>query len=104
MSANLSVRNRVIVREREREGPKKSVRDQVIVRESEIARERAKATEWWRGIARKSERVRVIDRSIGAGGPPSSRRCVSFSFGRGAVAPPTSPPRAPTSTLIGRFI
>ena len=62
--------------EREREEPKKSVRDRAIVGESErdrgISRERA--TEWWRDIARKSERVRVIDRSIGAGGPPSSRR------------------------------
>ena len=69
--------------EREREGPKKSVRDRVIVRESErdrgIARERARAIEWWRGIARKSERVRVIDRSIGAGGSPSSHRSTSPS-------------------------
>ena len=32
--------------------------------DSEREREKARATEWWRGIVRKSERVRVIDRSI----------------------------------------
>ena len=44
-----------------------SVRNRVMVRESErdrwIARE-ARATEWWRDIARKSDRVGVIDRLI----------------------------------------